>query len=58
MRHSFVGTLLSPPPLPALGRRVDYMSMEKKKKINIFLFTQLLVFIYSVFACWEVLIMV
>lgn len=32
MRHSFVGTLLSPPPLPALGRRVDYMSMEKRKK--------------------------
>lgn len=33
MRCSFVGTLLSSLPLPAMGRRVDYMSM-KKKKIN------------------------
>lgn len=52
---SFVGTLLSPPPLPALERRVDYMSM---KKINIFLFTQLLGFIYSAFVCWGILIIV
>jgi len=32
MRRSFVGILLSPPPLPALERRVDYMSMKKKTK--------------------------
>lgn len=60
MRQSFMGTpLLSPPPLPALGRRVDYRSMKKKeKKINIFLFIQLLFFIYSVFVGWKVLIIV
>lgn len=33
MRQSFMGTpLLSPPPLPALERRVDYMSTKKKNQ--------------------------
>lgn len=57
MRQSFVGIpLLSPPPLPALGRRVDYMSTKNNQYFS--LHAALIFFIYSVFVGWKVLIIV
>lgn len=59
MRHSFVGSLLSP---LWVSRRVGYTSMKRgkegRKKNHCFLFAQLSFFTYSIFVCWEILIRV
>lgn len=53
MRQSFMGTpLLSPPPLPALGRRVDYMSMKKKGKKNQYFSLHTALIFYLFCFCW------
>lgn len=61
MRQSFLGTpLLPPPPLPALRRRVDYMSMKKKKNQYFYLLAVLSFYLFcfcwleSLNNCWSV----